>query len=361
VVDTGSAEPGSEGGDPHQGSVPFSPAPGVEFSPDVDHPDLGAAPAEPPMTPGEPEQPNPISKPLFDQTGFAPGGFDSDEAAEGGFAANGRAAASSFAAREAQGGGVPGAPFSTAEVHQDVPLWSTRPNDSPDLRAGARENGWMVVTAVLVAIFVAVTVGYTVLSESGSTTLARVDEAPLTRPDAGDGTVSVPSTTELDVAPSTTEAPAPATTAPVGEWGAIIAEDRSFKAELPGTPTVLSANLGGKPAVSYTVESGSSTFRILTGSLAASTDAEIDVALEAAASSSVDGAAVDGAEVTAYPGGVRVLDFRAQQDDRTVLGRALAANGHRYVLTLTVPTAEAESPEVLADLVRFRNGFLSTP
>ena len=141
----------------------------------------------------------------------------------------------------------------------------------------------------------------------------------------------------------------------------MIAQDRSFKAEMPGDPTLLSANLSGSPAVSYTVESGDATFRIYTSSFDAPTDPEIDVGLEAAASASVDGAAITGGPVTAYPGNVRVYDFRATQGADTVMGRALAANSHRYVLTMTVPTDQVESPTTLADLVRFRNGFVPNP
>ena len=184
MVETGSE---GRGTDPREGSMPFSPASSVEFTPDVEQSDLPEPPAGSPMTPGEHEEPPPVSKPLFENGGFAPGGFGADEGdGESGFAANGRAAAWSFAARETVEGpsGPAGrAPFSTAEVHQDSPLWSTRPNDAGDLRGGARENGWMVATAVLVSIFVAVTVGYTVLSDSGSSNQARVEEAPLTRPD----------------------------------------------------------------------------------------------------------------------------------------------------------------------------------
>ena len=55
-----------------------------------------------------------------------------------------------------------------------------------------------------------------------------------------------------------------------------------------------------------------------------------------------------------------MLDFQKVVGDRTIIGRAQVANGRRFVLTMSVPTARVTDPAVTSDLVRFRNGFSAT-
>jgi hypothetical protein len=240
--------------------------------------------------------------------------------------------------------------FTVNEASHQTPLWPPATSRVVDEPEQAGEHGWIVATLVLVAVVIAVVVGVAVLWAPRDNRLQPRVSVP----------ASATSTTAPSTTPSTTT-PATVTTVPAAAvWTPYVAPDGSFRADLPGVPdTGTFPGLAG--ANSYTVSSGGVMFGIVAAPFAPTDPAAVQAGLvEAAASVLPAGAPPPTGTPVAFPGGITVLDFRSVVGDSTVIGRSQVANGHRFVLTMTVPTARVDDPSVTSDLVHFRNGFSAT-
>jgi hypothetical protein len=247
--------------------------------------------------------------------------------------------------------------FSVSESPHEAPLWPPALAPVIDDPPMAGEHGWIVATLVLVAVVIAIVVGVAVL-------WAPHDEGlqPSVSVSGAGASTTTPSTPRTTTVPTSTPSTVTTvTTVPVAAaWTPFVAPDRSFRAELPGVPdSGTFPGLAG--ASSYTVNTGGVLYGIVAVPFAPTDPASVQAGLVEAASSVLPvGAPAPGGTPTAFPGGITVLDFRQVVGDNTVIGRAQVANGHRFVLTMTVPTARVDDPSVTADLVHFRNGFSAT-
>jgi hypothetical protein len=248
---------------------------------------------------------------------------------------------------------APPSTFAVSESPRLTPLWSPAKPPVVDEPEQAGEHGWIVATAVLVAVVIAVVVGIAVLW------------AP--RDDGIQPQVSVPvgssSTAPTTSAPTTTAPSSTVTTVPVASaaaWAPYVAPDHAFRAELPGSPDV-GTFPGLSGASSYTVDSGGVLFGIVAAPFTPTDPAAVQAGLvEAAAAVLPSGSPAPAGTPVSFPGGISVLDFRQVAGAQTIIGRAEVANGHRFVLTMTVPASKVDDPSVTSDLVHFRNGFSAT-
>lgn len=241
--------------------------------------------------------------------------------------------------------------FTVSEMPHQTPLWPPATSPALDEPEQAGEHGWIVATAVLVAVVIAVVVGFAVL-------WAPHDDGLQPR-------VSDPGTIASTSAPVTSTSTVPVTTttavvAAPAAWAPFVAPDRAFRADLPGTPDP-GTFPGLANASSYTVDAGGVLFGIVAAPFAPTDPAAVQAGLvEAAVAVLPPGSEPPAGQPTAFPGGISVLDFQKVVGDRTIIGRAQVANGRRFVLTMSVPTARLTDPAVTSDLVRFRNGFSAT-
>jgi hypothetical protein len=248
------------------------------------------------------------------------------------------------------------ATFTVDEAPHQTPLWPPATSRAVDEPEQAGEHGWIVATLVLVAVVIAVVVGVAVLWAPRDDGIQPTVSAPASTTPTTLRTTTVPSTAVSTTAVSTTTVAAAA----AAVWTPFVAPDRAFRADLPGVPDAGTfPRLAG--ANSYTFESGGVLFGIVAAPFAPTDPAAVQVGLvEAAASVLPVGAPPPGGTPVAFPGGIWVLDFRQAVGDSTVIGRAQVANGHRFVLTMTVPTTRVDDPTVTSDLVHLRNGFSAT-
>jgi hypothetical protein len=256
--------------------------------------------------------------------------------------------------------------FSLSEVTHVDPLWARDggTGDEPDQQAS--EHGWILATVVLVAIFVAVAVGYTVLATP------KTNNDPTPQFSTSLVPASATSTTAATTATTTTAATAPTTTAVAGQatgstptgqpaaWQSFAPAAGTFHSVLPGNP-----GSGPFPALAgstvYSTQDLGAQFAIVDAPMTATDPAAVKAAMSQAAASVLPvGVAPPTGEPIAYPGGLWVLDFQAPYGPDTIVGRVVAANGRRFVLTMTVPTARLTEGAVVDALLRFRSGFSPT-
>jgi hypothetical protein len=245
------------------------------------------------------------------------------------------------------------ATFAVSETPRLTPLWSPAKPPAAEEPEDVGEHGWIVATAVLVAVVIAVVVGVAVLWAP------RNDGIQPQVSVSGDSSSTVPSTT----APTTLAPSSTVTTVPVAAsavWAPYVAPDRAFRAELPGVPDV-GTFPGLSGASSYTVDSAGVLFGVVAAPFAPTDPIAVQAGLvEAATAVLPPGSPLPVGSPVSFPGGVSVLDFSQVAGDRTIIGRAQVANGHRFVLTMTVPASRVDDPTVTSDLVHFRNGFSAT-
>jgi hypothetical protein len=310
---------------PEEGAVPtFSPAQPMAFGPDADATEAGPGPGEwdvPPRRLFDARDEDPPTRP--------PDSFDPDG---------------------------PDEPLSTtfavSEVPHQTPLWPPATTPAPEAPEPAGEHGWIVATAVLVAVVIAVVVGFAVLWAP------RDDGVQPSVSDPGPGSsTTAPTTTASASPPSSVPA---ATAVPAAAWAPFVAPDGAFRADMPGVPDAGTfPGLAG--ASSYIVDAGGVLFGVVAAPFAPTDPAAVQAGLaEAAASVLPAGSPAPSGTPVTFPGGISVLDFRQEVGDKTIVGRAEVANGRRFVLTMSVPTARVDDPAVTSDLVHFRNGFSAT-
>jgi hypothetical protein len=253
----------------------------------------------------------------------------------------------------AESDAAPPSTFAVSETPRLTPLWSPAKPPAVDEPEEVGEHGWIVATAVLVAVVIAIVVGVAVLWAPRSNGIQPQVSV------SGGSSSTAPSTT----APTTTATSSTVTTvpaAPAAVWAPYVAPDGAFRAELPGVPDV-GTFPGISGASSYTVDSGGVLFGIVAATFTPTDPAAVQSGLvQAAAAVLPAGSNLPGGTPVSFPGGISVLDFRQVTGDRTIIGRAQIANGHRFVLTMTVPASRVDDPRVTSDLVHLRNGFSAT-
>jgi hypothetical protein len=310
----------SDGGRHEDSTEPtFAPAGHVEFAPDTEMP-ADAALFEPDTAPpASPSDPQPDGVPgAWEAAVVQPAAFSVAEAAPP-------------SPPQPPGG-------STA------PLWPQGPPEGGGDPAGPRDNGWLVVTAVLVAVFVALVVGFTALWDATREDQpeARIEGTPLDRPN-GDVTTTTPASD----APATTGGTTPTTA--VAEW--VTVTGPSFTAAFPAQPQ---SEVSG-PAQRWVATADGATYTLLVSSFPAGDEGFLDLGLVGGATDALpSGTPQPSGEFSPYDGGGRAFRFSATAPDgSTYEGRAIVVGGQRYVLTVSTASGTPAS----SDVERFLGGL----
>ena len=262
----------------------------------------------------------------------------------------------------------PPPPFSVQEADSQSPLWTGPPVDLTD-PGGPRDNGWLVVTAVLVAVFVAIVVGFTALwdARTNDPANAQVDDAALTRPGDVDSTIidgaeatvpettvpetTVPETTVPETTvPQTTTPQTTATTPPPVAWVTTVGP--TFQSAFPSEPRV--ADLPNETRGWTATDANGVRYALRVNGFPAGDEGFTRLGLVGGASEALPpGTPQPTGEVTQSQGGW-AFRFDTEFGGTNFAGRSLIVDGRRYVMTV----ASDDGPPNPADVERFLTGLV---